>query len=104
MPSKLSLRLSLPASAQHAPGHVKHDNSAWRAQLREEILEPERPIIDAHHHFWARSGEQYLLEDYLADAGAGHNIRASVYVECGSNYRKEGPEMMNRLGEVEFVE
>ena len=104
MPSKLSLRTSLPASAQHAPGHVKHDNSAWRSQLREEILEPERPIIDAHHHFWARSGEHYLLEDYLSDVEAGHNIRASVYVECGSNYRTEGPEMMNRLGEVEFVE
>lgn len=103
MPSKLPLRLSLPASAQNAPGHVKHDNSAWRALLREDILEPERPIIDAHHHFWDRGGERYVLEDYLADVRAGHNIRASVYVECGSHYRSDGPEMMNRLGEVEFA-
>lgn len=103
MPSKLPLRQSLPSSITDAPGHVKRDNTAWRALLREEILEPKRPIIDAHHHFWAKAGETYLLEDYLADTQAGHNIRASVYVECGSNYRTEGPEMMNRLGEVEFA-
>ena len=103
MPSKLPLRRSLPPSAKDAPGHGKRDNSTWRALLREDILEPERPIIDAHHHFWAKAGETYLLEDYLADTQAGHNIRASVYVECGSNYRTHGPEMMNRVGEIEFA-
>lgn len=103
MPSKLRLRQSLPSSAKDAPGHATRDNAAWRALLQEEILEPERPIIDAHHHFWAKAGETYLLEDYLADTQAGHNIRASVYVECGSNYHTDEPEMMNRLGEVEFA-
>ncbi|MBO9352382.1 amidohydrolase family protein [Bordetella petrii] len=104
MPSKLVLRPSLPPSAKNAPGHAKHDNSAWRALRREEILDPQRPIIDAHHHLWAKAGETYALEDYLADTRAGHDIRASVYVECGSNYRTDGPEMMNRLGEIEFAQ
>lgn len=103
MPSKLQVRQSLPASAKDVPGHIEHDNTAWRALLQEEILEPDIPIIDAHHHLWDKVGQTYLLKEYLADLRSGHNIRASVYVECGSYYRSTGPEMMNRLGEVEFV-
>ena len=103
MPSKLTLRESLPDSAQNAPGRNLHDNSSWRSLLREDILEPERPIIDPHHHLWDKPGQTYLVDDYLRDARAGHNIRASVYVECGSYYRGDGKEMMNRLGEVEFA-
>jgi L-fuconolactonase len=103
MPSKLSLRLSLPASAQNAPGHALRDNTDWRALHREEIIEPERLIIDAHHHFWEKPGQTYLLKEYLADARSGHNISASVFAECGAYYRATGPEMMNRLGEVEYA-
>jgi hypothetical protein len=28
---------------------------AWLAQRREEILDPEVAIIDAHHHLWDRA-------------------------------------------------
>ena len=28
----------------------------WLASLQEDILEPELPIIDPHHHLWLRSG------------------------------------------------
>src|SRR5689334_19967299 len=37
----------------------------WLAKTREEILEPELPIIDPHHHLWDHPGERYLLEDLL---------------------------------------
>lgn len=103
MPSKLSPRGSLPASAQDAPGHALEDNSDWRALHCEEVIEPNRLIIDAHHHLWDKPGLAYLLKDYLADARSGHNIRASVFVECGAYYRATGPEIMNRLGEVEYA-
>jgi L-fuconolactonase len=103
MPSKLSPRLSLPESTNDAPGHSLRDNADWRALHREEAIEPDRPIIDAHHHLWDRPGQVYLLKEYLADAGSGHNIRASVFVDCGAFYRAAGPEMMNRLGEVEYA-
>ena len=32
-----------------------HVNDAWLARLREDILEPDLPIIDAHHHLWERA-------------------------------------------------
>lgn len=103
MPSKLPLRVSLNSDGTPVAPHVHKDNSAWRALLREEIIDPQRPIIDAHHHLWERPGQRYLFPEFIADAQAGHNIRASVFVECGAYYRKGGPEMMTRLGEVEFA-
>jgi hypothetical protein len=48
---------------------------AWHAQVVEEILDPERPIVDPHHHLWERpGGNSYLLDDLWADTGSGHNI------------------------------
>jgi L-fuconolactonase len=75
----------------------------WLALHREEVLEPDLAIIDAHHHLWVRPGNRYLVDDFRADAERGHNIRASVFVECGSFYRKAGPELMRPVGEVEFA-
>ena len=69
----------------------------------EPILEPELPIIDAQHHLFVRPGIHYLLEDYLADATAGHHIVASVYVEAGAFTRPDGPDLLRPLGEVEFA-
>ena len=75
----------------------------WRAQYREDIIDPAMPIIDPHHHLWVRPGNRYLIDDFMVDAKAGHNIRASVYVDCGSFYRKSGPVEMQCVGEVEFA-
>ena len=83
---------------------AQHDSKAQsRSGHREEILEPGLPIIDAHHHLWDRPGNRYLVDDYLADASTGHNIRASVFVECGAFYRKAAPALMAPVGEVEFA-
>ena len=89
--------------ASHFSGAFDPRNAQWRALLREEILDPAEPLIDAHHHLWNKPGQPYMLDEYLADAVTGHNIRASVFVECGAYYRRHGPELMNRLGEVEFA-
>ena len=78
-------------------------HSDWLALHREEVLEPELPIIDPHHHLWVRPGNRYLIDDFLADAQSGHNIRASVFVDCGSFYRKNASELMAPVGEVEFA-
>jgi predicted TIM-barrel fold metal-dependent hydrolase len=66
-------------------------------------LEPDLPIIDAHHHLWDRPRTPYLLEDFLADVAGGHNIRASVFIECETSYRSEGDALLRPLGETEFV-
>jgi len=87
----------------------------------EPILEPDLPIVDPHHHLWdrravvaqlppqhpfehvLRRAPRYLLDDLLADTGAGHNIVATVYLECGAFYRADGPAEMKPVGETEFV-
>src|SRR5262245_804243 len=82
---------------------AQHDNAKWLAQHREDVLEPDLPIIDPHHHLWEREGNRYLIDDFLADARSGHNIRASVFVECGAFYRKGAPVLMAPVGQVEFA-
>ena len=69
----------------------------------EEILEPERPICDPHHHLWDHPGRRYLLDELLADTGSGHNVVATVFVECMSMYRAAGPAETRPVGETEFV-
>jgi predicted TIM-barrel fold metal-dependent hydrolase len=79
------------------------DARQWLELTREDPIDPERPIIDPHHHLWDYPTSRYLLEDILADTGGGHNVRQTVFVECLSKYRTEGPPEMRPVGETEFV-
>ena len=63
----------------------------WLAQYTEEIIDPARPIVDPHHHLWDRGGLRYMIEEMAADIASGHNIVATVYVDCRSMYRAHGP-------------
>ncbi len=86
----------------------------------EEILEPDLPIIDPHHHLWEsrtpaeiapRHGFDrmlelspcYMLEHLLADMNGGHDVRATVFVDCRAMYREHGPEAFRTVGETEFA-
>lgn len=75
----------------------------WLVQRIEAPMEPERPIVDPHHHLWERPGARYLFHDMLEDTGAGHNILATVYIQCRSMHRKDGPAELATVGEVEFA-
>src|SRR5437764_2455918 len=87
------------APTPHPP--VRND---WLALRQEEILEPELPIVDPHHHLVDRANTgRYLLPELLADTGTGHNITATVYLEWLSMYRAGGPDEMRPVGEVEFA-
>jgi len=78
-------------------------DDGWLATLKEEVLEPELPIIDPHHHLWVRNGYTYLMPELASDMASGHNVVATVYAECHSMYRADGPEEARALGETEFV-
>ena len=79
-------------------------NEAWLArQAPEAILDPDLPIIDTHHHLWDRPDHRYLLDEFLADVRTGHHLVATVFAECHSMYRSDGPEALRSLGETEFV-
>ncbi len=75
----------------------------WHAAYTEAALEPELPIIDAHHHMWDRPPERYAQDELLADFSTGHDIRASVFVECTAMFRADGPEALKPVGETEYV-
>ncbi|GAB7549524.1 amidohydrolase family protein [Cupriavidus sp. 8B] len=75
----------------------------WLASATEPALEPELPIVDAHHHFYERPGWTYLLDDYMEDLRSGHNVRASVYMQALTRYRAAGPNALRPVGETEFV-
>jgi predicted TIM-barrel fold metal-dependent hydrolase len=85
-------------------GRIFPPDEAWLAkQVPEPIVEPDLPCIDTHHHLWDRGGHRYFVDEFLADTRTGHNIVASVFVECHSMYRADGPEEMRPVGETEFV-
>jgi predicted TIM-barrel fold metal-dependent hydrolase len=74
----------------------------------ETALEPGLVIVDPHHHLWPPTGGHsmavpYSLEDLRADVTGGHDIRATVYLECSSRYRTYGPENLRPVGETEWV-
>lgn len=69
----------------------------------EEPLDPDLEICDAHHHLWDRGGHRYLAQEFIADA-RGHRVSKSVYVECLSMYREDGPEALRPVGETEFID
>lgn len=95
--------------------------------IDEPILEPERQIIDAHHHLWVqpeealvateardtimargfapifRASARYLLDEFLADVQSGHNVMASVFVDAHTMHRAWGPELFRSVGQTEFV-
>ncbi len=85
----------------------KATNQDWLDQVQEEALEPELPIIDPHHHLWdqkvGRVNPKYFLEEMLEDTNSGHNIVATVFIECGTMFRADSPDHLKPLGETEFV-
>ena len=81
----------------------------WLAQVSEAALEPELPVIDAHHHLWPTSPIPEFAPWGVAEAieyksYSGHNIVATVHVEAHTNYRQAGQEELRCVGETEFVE
>jgi predicted TIM-barrel fold metal-dependent hydrolase len=75
----------------------------WLDRWSEEIIEPDLPIVDPHHHLWDRPGWRYLLDELLADLNSGHNIVATVFLQCRAMHRADGPEAFQPVGETEFV-
>lgn len=90
----------------------------WLKLTKEAPLEPNLPICDPHHHLWdypdnlpeervspsARPMRHYLLHDLINDIPGGHNIVKTVFIQCSSMYRKDGPPELRPIGETEFVQ
>ena len=90
-------------AVEQKPYPHPHVNESWLGMLREDVLEPALPIIDAHHHMWERASSVYLLPQLQADIHAGHNVRGTVYIQCGYGFRADGPTEMRPVGETETI-
>jgi predicted TIM-barrel fold metal-dependent hydrolase len=93
--------MSQEPSAAAAINWNNYIDEQWLAGSKEEILEPDLPIVDPHHHLWQWLG--YMKPELLKDLGSGHNVRTTVFLETGAWYRQEGPEHLRPVGETEFV-
>ena len=90
--------------------------------MPEDILEPDLPIIDPHHHLWdlrrlqggtdddghpfvqtAMLNPYYNFDTLLADATSGHRVIGTVFMECGAYYRADAGPALSVVGEVEYV-
>ncbi len=75
----------------------------WLAQRVERPFDPARVIVDAHHHLWDNRSGRYVGSDLQADTAAGHNVVATVFVECGAAYDTTLPPHLAPVGETAFV-
>lgn len=91
----------------HSPfGATRAPDEDWLARAADEpALDPDLPIIDSHVHHWHhKTGYRYFIEEFAQDVAAcGHRVEATVYVECHSMYRSQGPEHLRWVGETEFA-
>jgi len=78
-------------------------DEAWLALRQEEVLDPHIPVIDVHHHVWDRPNNRYLFDAFLKDVNCGHEVQATVHLECGAVYRADGPTELKPVGETEFI-
>jgi predicted TIM-barrel fold metal-dependent hydrolase len=95
--------MATSTAAAASSGLYADPREDWLAQHSEDVIDPTRPIVDPHHHLWDRGGQRYMIEEMAADIASGHNIVATVYVDCRSMYRASGPEALRPVGEVEFA-
>ena len=76
----------------------------WLAQVVESPIDPDREIVDPHHHLWPDGGAlPYGIDDLVGDTAAGHKIVETVFIECHAAYRSDGPRELRSVGETEFV-
>lgn len=78
----------------------------WLDQVKEAPIDPAQPLIDPHHHMWLDHPHRafsYTVDELGADVTAGHKVLATVFVNCTTQYRKDGPEHLKPVGETEWV-
>ena len=79
------------------------NNTPWLQQVQESVVDPDREIVDPHHHLWPEPSMGYNLDELLEDTRDGHRVTQTVFMECGAAYWREGPEHLRCVGETAFI-
>ncbi|MHA7818200.1 MAG: amidohydrolase family protein [Erythrobacter sp.] len=88
----------------------------------EPILDPDLPIVDPHHHLWDLralvpafpeprhpfiaalvDNAHYTFDQLHEHLAGGHNVVATVFMECSAFYNSAYGEALKSVGEVEYV-
>ena len=96
----------VPASAPPFAGNYYRtipDVRAWQGAFSEDVIDPDLPIVDAHHHLQEDARGRYLFHESIADMASGHTFIATVHVQAKSMLRAEGPAHLRDVGETEFA-
>lgn len=96
----------MPRAYDPKINHVRSlaEVAAWQGREEEEVIDPDLPIVDPHHHIWIKPDDSYRADDLQSDVVAsGHKIVATVFIECVTAYREDGPVERKPIGETEFV-
>lgn len=85
------------------------NNRDWLDLHVEEAIEPDLPIVDAHHHCYTTPPKpifpSYSVDTLLQDkTGTGHNIVSTVYVDSQITFRPDGPEHLRTVGGTDHAE
>ena len=79
----------------------------WLASVHEDVIEPDREIVDPHHHLWVHGTPEkpaiYELDELRRDTASGHNLVETVYIECRSYWDKDAPEHLRPVGETRHI-
>ncbi|MEU2686823.1 amidohydrolase family protein [Streptomyces hygroscopicus] len=75
----------------------------WLSLTPPEPFKLDIPVVDAHHHLWNLPGYDYTPHELLADLDQVPAMAGTVYVECASHYRTNGPAEFRPVGETEHV-
>lgn len=79
------------------------DHEAWLGLTTEDIVEPDLPICDSHHHLWNSPERRYLLEELFRDIGGGNNIVSTVFVESESAKNQGTVQRFQPVAETRFT-
>lgn len=78
-------------------------SAGWLALGVEDVIAPDIPIIDAHHHLWIENGVPYLGDEFMQDLCSGHRIESTVFVQAHYGYRTDVPVELAPVGETEKI-
>ena len=91
------------ADAGKKKPHVPAVRPEWLSLRQEAAVEPSLSIVDAHVHLWDFSTPPFFGADLVADASSGHDVTASVFIECMMAYAEDGQQELRPVGETRFV-